>query len=66
MSCVPSMEDLVVSITFSIVTEEEDSQEDWSAVVVEETESLPEWETKVHPNDDGWDTSLAKRECCLL
>jgi hypothetical protein len=49
-----------------LVIEGATSQEDWSAVVVEETKSLPVWETKVHPDDGGWDTSLAKRECCLL
>jgi hypothetical protein len=43
------------------------SQEDWSAVVVadpvQKTELLPVWETKVHLDDGGWNTSLAKREC---
>jgi hypothetical protein len=31
--------------------------------LVQETELLPVWETEVHPDDGGWDTSLAKREC---
>jgi hypothetical protein len=52
---------------FASVTEGAASQEDWSAVVVadpvQETELLPVWETEVHPDDGGWNTSLAKREC---
>jgi hypothetical protein len=48
------------------MTEGASSQEDWSAVVVEETDSLPIWETEVHSDDYGWDNSLAKRECWLL
>jgi hypothetical protein len=52
---------------FASVIEGAANQEDWSAVVVaelvQETELLPVWETEVHPDDGGWDTSLAKREC---
>jgi hypothetical protein len=52
---------------FASVTEGATSQEDWSAVVVadpvQETELLPVWETEVHPDVGGWNTSLAKREC---
>jgi hypothetical protein len=48
------------------VMEGASSQEDWIVVVVEEIESLPVWQTKVHLDDYGWDTFLAKRECCLL
>jgi hypothetical protein len=40
------------------VTEGTTSQEDWIAVVVEEIESLLEWETKVHLDYGGLDTSL--------
>jgi hypothetical protein len=38
------------------------NQKDWSEVVVEEIESLPLWDIKVHPNDDGWYTSLTNRD----
>jgi len=115
--CVPSIDDLVFSTSFSTVTKEEEiqeykrvgfslvtegatneanwivgfssvtndasiqedwrerstsvmegvaSQEDWSVAMVEETKSLPKWETKVHPEYGVWDTSLTKREFCLL
>jgi hypothetical protein len=52
---------------FALVTEGAVGQDDWSAVVVadaiDEAESLPVWETKVHSYVGGWNTSLAKREC---
>jgi hypothetical protein len=49
---------------FSLVIEGVANQEDWSAAdAVYEIESLPVCEIKVHPDDDGWDTFLTKRDC---
>jgi hypothetical protein len=52
---------------FVSVTEGAANQEDWSAAVVadpvQEAKLLPVWETEIHPDDGGWNTSLAKREC---
>jgi len=54
---------------FVSVTEGETIQEDWSAFVLDpmhHIEILSLRETEVNPNDGGWDTSVAKREFCLL
>jgi hypothetical protein len=52
---------------FVSVTEGAANQEDWSAVVVADpvhvVELLPVWETEIHLDVGGWNTSLAKREC---
>jgi hypothetical protein len=51
---------------FASVTEGATSQEDWSATCEQiqyRDRVLPVWETEVHPDDGGWNTSLAKREC---
>jgi hypothetical protein len=55
------------TIGFVQVTEGAANQVDWRVVVVanpmRETELLPVWETEILPDDGGWNTSLAKREC---
>jgi len=51
---------------FASVTEGASNQEDGGATVVadvvQETKTLPVWETETHPDVGGWNTSLAKRE----
>jgi hypothetical protein len=66
-SNVSSQEEPCHTTGFVSVTEGATNQEDWSAVVVadpvQEAELLPVWETEILPDDGGWNTSLAKREC---
>jgi hypothetical protein len=44
---------------FALMIEGAASQGDWSATVVVDLV----WETKILPGDEGWNASLAKREC---